>query len=379
MTVTDVANGALVLEDGRLFFGQLRGATPADAAAGEVVFHTGMTGYPEIITDPSYCGQIVTLTAPHIGNVGMPAGDDESGGAQVAGLIVRKLCRTRSGARASIDLEEYLRQQGIRCLEGIDTRALTRHLRIQGAVRGRITPLPENRTNLRAWLRETLGEVKKQDAMVGAELVSRVGARDLRHLPAYGGGGRGHIALLDMGSKLSIAEELRQRGCDISIVPHDASLEDILALKPDALMLSNGPGDPAACLHPIGVVRQLLGKMPIVGICLGHQILALAAGAKSYKLPFGHHGANHPVQDVSTGSVAITSQNHGFSIDESSLRGTSFNVSHRSLYDGTVEGIRSLGLRAMSVQYHPEAAPGPHDALAIFDEFLRQWGRRNAA
>jgi carbamoyl-phosphate synthase small subunit len=182
-----------------------------------------------------------------------------------------------------------------------------------------------------------------------------------------------------MGSKFSIAKELRQRGCDISIVPHDASLEDILALQADALMLSNGPGDPAACLQPIGVVRQLLGRMPIVGICLGHQILALAAGARSYKLPFGHHGANHPVQDVSTGCVAITSQNHGFSIDESSLRGTGFGVSHRSLYDGTVEGIRSLGLRAMSVQYHPEAAPGPHDALAIFEEFLRQWGRPNAA
>lgn len=371
------ADGALVLEDGRIFFGRKRGALDA-SVEGEVVFHTGMTGYPEILTDPSYRGQIVTLTAPHIGNVGMPDGDEESDAAQVAGLIVRRLCRNRSGARPSQDFEAFLQAQGILCLEGLDTRALTRHIRTAGAVRARVEDVPRSRTRLAAWARESVERVRAQRGMEGLELASSVGGTQFHQLMPIGPP-RGHVALLHLGAKRSIAEELQRRGCLVSVLPHDASAEDILNLRADGLLVSNGPGDPAACRQPIAVVRQLLGRVPVAGICLGHQILALAAGARSYKLPFGHHGANHPVQELTTGAVAITSQNHGFSIDEKSLVGTGFAVSHRSLYDGTVEGVKSLGLQALSVQYHPEAAPGPHDARNIFDGFLRLWERPHAA
>ena len=368
-TSTLQPRAALILEDGRVFLGRGFGELRREAA-GEVVFHTGMTGYPEILTDPSYRGQIVTFTAPHIGNVGMPHGDDESGDLRVAGLIVRRLSTHRSGARPSSDLAAVCRERGVPGLSEIDTRALTLHLRERGALRGRIAVLPASESEWDAWFRQQIGLVREQPSMEGRELASQVSARNREHLTAHGARLH-HIGLLHLGAKDSIVEQLRQRGCSVTVLPHSTTAQQILELRLDGLLLSNGPGDPAACGETVATVTELLGRLPILGICLGHQILALAAGATTFKLPFGHHGANHPVQDLRDQCVAITSQNHGFAVDETSLSRTDFVVTHRSLYDGTVEGMRCDRLRAASVQYHPEAAPGPHDARNVFDQFLQ--------
>ncbi len=374
----------LALEDGTIArgaaFGCLRGE-----GVGEVVFHTGMTGYPEILTDPSYCGQIVLLTYPHAGNYGMPDGDGESSRVQVAGLVVRELCRSRSGARRSARLEQVLEEAGVLAVEGVDTRMITRRLRTRGALRGVLALLPPavaaSPADEQGFGAALMERARAIPLMEGSELTTRVTLSAPEVLEPTAGPPRLCLAALHFGAKRSILAHFVAAGCRVTLLPASASAEQVLDTRPDGVLLSNGPGDPAACSSAVAATRALLGRLPIFGICLGHQILALAAGARTYKLPFGHHGANHPVRDERTGQVSITSQNHGFSVDAASLSGTSMRVTHRSLFDGTVEGIASDELRAYAVQYHPEAAPGPHDAVPLMDEFLarlahpRPWER----
>lgn len=361
---------ALALEDGTVLRGEGFGAIAA-GGGGEVVFHTGMTGYPEILTDPSYRGQIVVLTYPHAGNYGMPHGDGESPRVQVSALVVRELCRQRSGARPAAELHAVLSAAGVPGLAGIDTRALTRRLRQQGALRGVVAGEPPGTDGEDpAWTHALVARARALPAMEGSELTAAVTLARPEVLPAAGGAPRARLTALHFGAKRSILEHFVRAGCEVTVMPADTRAEQVRATRPDGVLLSNGPGDPAACTRAIETTRELLGTVPIFGICLGHQILGLAAGARTYKLSFGHHGANHPVRDERTGAVQITSQNHGFAIDESSLRGTSFGVSHRSLFDRTVEGIASDERRAWAVQYHPEAAPGPHDAAPLMDAFL---------
>ncbi len=372
---------ALALENGSVRLGNAFGAIEG-GMRGEVVFHTGMSGYPEILTDPSYRGQIVVHTYPHLGNHGMPEGDDESGRVQVAGVIALRLCRHPSGVRPARRLEEVLQQAGVMGLEGIDTRALTLELRARGSLRGvveRVDPAHVRGGILaRRRAEELVSKARALPPMEGQDLVTGRQASGPRVLeprsladPVTGGSSSAvEIVLLDFGVKGSIVQQLRARGCRVRILPAGVSSGEVLSHRPHGVVLSNGPGDPAACTRPIETARKLLGRVPMLGICLGHQILALAAGAGTRKLPFGHHGANHPVREEATGRIAITSQNHGFAVVEESLRGTPLRVSHRSLYDGTVEGVVGAAWRVQGVQYHPEAAPGPHDAREIFDRFL---------
>jgi carbamoyl-phosphate synthase small subunit len=330
-----------------------------------------MTGYPEILTDPSYRGQIVVLTYPHAGNYGMPHGDAESPRVQVSALVVRELCRERSGARPADELDAVLRAAGILGIEGIDTRALTRRLRQQGALRGVVAAAPAGAVGDGAdWARSLVERARALPHMEGSQLTTAVTLERPEVLRPGGGAPRARLTALHFGAKRSILAHFVRAGCEVTVLPADASAEQVEATHPDGILLSNGPGDPAACTRAIQTTRALLGAVPIFGICLGHQILGLAAGARTYKLSFGHHGANHPVRDERTGAVQITSQNHGFAIEEASLAHTGFHVSHRSLFDRTVEGIASDERRAWAVQYHPEAAPGPHDATPLMDAFL---------
>jgi carbamoyl-phosphate synthase small subunit len=358
----------LVLADGTVFEGVPYGAR--GATTGEVVFTTTMTGYQEVLTDPSYCGQIVTMTAPQIGNVGVNREDTEAVGdaPRVAGFVVRDASPIASSWRAEETLDAYLARYGVVGISGVDTRKLTRHLRDHGSQNGAIgVESPEAR----------LRRARAAPDMNGLDLVQRVTPKE-----RYGWTeGRGvwatspprapehNVVVFDYGIKRNILRCLVDSGCKLTVVPASTGAADVLALRPDGIFLSNGPGDPAAVAYAVETLKGLVGKTPIFGICLGHQLLALALGAKTYKLKFGHRGANQPVKDLATGRVEITTQNHGFCVDLSTLpSGTS--STHVHLNDGTSEGLSIPSLRAFSVQYHPEAAAGPHDSLYMFDRFV---------
>ena len=346
----------LALEDGRCFRGRAFGAEKE--AEGEVVFNTALTGYQEVLTDPSYRGQMVAMTCPHIGNYGIIPGDDESRRVWVEAFIVKEACRVPSNFRSAGDLDSHLKAQGVPGIEGIDTRALTRHLREKGALKAVLSSAEPDEKKLAA-------RAKASPGLDGRDLV-----RDVTCEKAHSYGerrGRPLCVAYDFGAKRQIFEELSRR-FDLEVVPAAETADAVLGRRPAAVFLSNGPGDPAALGYIVRNVRDMLGRVPIVGICLGHQILAQALGGKTYKLKFGHHGANHPVQDVKGRGVDITSQNHSFAVDPESLPDGAL-VTHLSLNDGTCEGLRSEDPAVFSVQYHPEASPGPHDARHLFDEF----------
>jgi carbamoyl-phosphate synthase small subunit len=374
-------DAVLVLEDGRVFPGRSFGAE--GEVTGEVVFATGMTGYQEVLTDPSYAGQIVTMTVPHIGNTGVNLLDREAEHPYVAGFLVRAYSDDYSSWRARNGLSQYLKQHNIIALTDIDTRALTRHIRSAGAMRAVIST---ERDDVAA-----LAELARSSApMVGLDLASGVGTRAIYRwtegtpieweaalgepTPIAGAirrpGDRAfHVVAYDFGLKRNILRKLVDHGCHVTVVPSDTSAAEALDLKPDGIFLSNGPGDPAVLPYAVRNVNQLLGKAPMFGICLGHQLMGLAVGGETFKLPYGHHGSNHPVKDLRDGHVQITSQNHGFAVAAESLP-DDVAITHRNLNDGTVEGLRHNRYPAFSVQYHPEAAPGPHDADPLFTEFI---------
>jgi carbamoyl-phosphate synthase small subunit len=352
--------GYLVLEDGTVFAGEGFGAQ--GAVAGEVVFNTGMTGYQEVLTDPSYFGQIVAMTYPLIGNYGINPADFESRAPWVRGFIVKELCDEPSHWQAVKSLSLYLAENGIPGLAGIDTRALTRHLRNHGTLRGVIATAD----------REAAPEQIARWVAEARAFTLHDHVRQVTTPQPYRIFGDGHrVVVVDYGAKESILRCLTARNCDLVVVPATAGVQDILDLNPDGVMLTNGPGDPTDVPQAIATVRDLLayGKLPIFGICLGHQILSLAMGGKTFKLKYGHRGANHPVKDYLTNRVYITSQNHGYAVDEQSLP-ADVVVTHRNLNDGTVEGLMHLHQPVFSVQYHPEAAPGPEESRYLFDRFL---------
>ncbi len=368
----------LALEDGSVFTGESFGA-PGEVD-GEVVFNTSMTGYQEILTDPSYRGQIVAMTYPEIGNYGVNEEDTESRRPHLAGFIVRENSRVASNFRAKGSLEDYLKKHGIVGMEGIDTRRLVRRIRSQGAMKGVLSTIELDDARL-------VAKAKASPGLVGRDLVREVAPKtscewseDLGPWAELAGNGERatqpsgdahqplHVVALDFGMKWNIARHLSERGCRVTILPGTATVEEVLALNPDGVFLSNGPGDPEPLFYAIETIRQLLGKKPIFGICLGHQLLGLASGAKTYKLKFGHRGANQPVLNTVSGRVEITSQNHGFSVDEKSLP-EDVEVTHRNLNDDTVAGMRHRRHPAFSVQYHPEASAGPHDSHYLFDQF----------
>lgn len=349
--------GILALEDGTVFKGEAFGAQ--GERWGEVVFNTGMTGYQEILTDPSYCGQIVVMTYPLIGNYGINREDFEACRSYVRGFVVREACAVPSNWRAGYRLSDYLAREGIIGLSGIDTRALTRHLRNFGTMRGVIATGEVDE-------QELVAKARSCPHLTGQPLVLEVATKEPYVLEGNGF----HVVLVDLGSKLNIIRRLRERNCRITVVPPTTGAAEIIQLNPDGVLLSNGPGDPVDATYAINTARELIGRIPLFGICLGHQIIALALGAKTYKMKFGHRGVNHPVKDLATGRVYITSHNHGFAVDEESLKGLPVVVSHRNLNDNTVEGIRHQYLPVFSVQYHPEASPGPLDSDYIFDQFI---------
>ncbi|PJA52273.1 MAG: carbamoyl phosphate synthase small subunit [Candidatus Marinimicrobia bacterium CG_4_9_14_3_um_filter_48_9] len=349
----------LVLSNGKFFRGTVFGS--AGETIGEVCFNTSMTGYQEILTDPSYCGQIVTMTYPHIGNYGVNPEDMESDRIQVAGFVVREGSETPSNFRATQSLPEFLREREIVGIQGIDTRALTRLIRDEGAMNGIISAIDLDPESL-------LKKVRQAPSMTGQDLARVVTRQSSEIWKANHDAASFKVVAVDFGIKYNILRQLADHGCETTIVPAQTSAQDILALNPDGIFLSNGPGDPAAVSYAIETVRHLLGKKPVFGICLGHQILALARGAKTYKLKFGHRGGNHPVKHLATGKIEITSQNHGFAVDVDSLPNT-IEPTHWNLNDQTLEGFRCTDLPAFSVQYHPEASPGPHDARYLFQDF----------
>ncbi len=363
----------LCLADGTVYEGIAWGAT--GIATGEVVFTTGMTGYEEVLTDPSYCGQIVTMTAPQIGNTGINPEDTESvaGVPQVAGFIVRDASLNASNYRATETLDQYLARHGIVAITGIDTRALTRHLRDQGSQNGAIgTAAPE----------VLVRKAREAPSMLGQDLVKRVTPKEpyafSESLGAWSTkptrSPERHVVAIDLGLKRNILRCLVDSGCRLTVVPATAKADQILSLRPDGVFISNGPGDPAPVAYTIDTLKGLLGKTPLFGICLGHQLLALALGATTYKLKFGHRGVNQPVLDKTTGKIEITTQNHGFAVDLGSLEGRA-ETTHLHLNDNTSEGLAVPGLNAFSVQYHPEAAAGPHDALYLFERFTNMIDR----
>ena len=360
----------LVLRDGRVFRGQALGAD--GETSGEVIFNTAMSGYQEILTDPSYRGQIVTMTYPMIGNYGINDEDVESRRPWVNGLIVKEASAYPSSWRGRVSLDEYLKAHGIVGLQSIDTRALTRHLRDHGSQDGIISSVELDVERLRE-------RARGLPRIVGRDLVKEVTvAAPFGWSEGEWKRERGYVApppprfnviAYDAGIKLNILRQLRTAGCEVTVVPADTRVEEVLERRPDGVFLSNGPGDPEGVPYLVESVRGLIGKVPIFGICLGHQILGLAAGGRTYKLSFGHHGANHPVRDLATGRVEITSQNHNFAVDPASLAGRGWEPSHLNLNDDTCEGLRHRELPVFCVQYHPEASPGPHDANYLFGRF----------
>lgn len=350
----------LLLEDGTSFTGESFGFL--GETFGEVVFNTSMTGYQEILTDPSYAGQIVTMTYPHIGNYGVNSSDIESRHPFVEGFIVREGAGFYSNFRAEKSLEDYLIRYKIVGIQGIDTRALTKHIRLEGAMKGVISTGDLKIVSLGKRL-------KKHPSLIGRDLVKVVTIKK-PYLWEGSQDNKFKVVLLDYGAKYNIVRELVGSGCQVTVVPAAMGAQQILKLKPDGVMLSNGPGDPAPVKYAVETVRGLLGKVPIFGICLGHQLLGLALGGKTYKLKFGHHGSNHPVMNLKTKQVEITSQNHGFAVDAEIAEGSRVEITHVNLNDQTVEGLRCLDIPAFSVQYHPEASPGPHDSKYLFKEFV---------
>jgi carbamoyl-phosphate synthase small subunit len=364
-------SGYVLLEDGTRFDGDLCGA--ARAVTGEVVFNTAMTGYQEAVTDPSYAGQIITFTYPLIGNYGTSSKAMESDRIHARAVIMRDAKNGEDVATAERGWLDWLEDCGVTGVTGVDTRALVRHIRDQGAMRGGVFPaeLPE---------REAREAVAAEPAMAGADLAGTVTpAEPIRFQ------GRGpHVVGIDTGIKLSIIRQLRERGCRVTLLPCGSTPAEVLAEEPDLVFLANGPGDPAALDHIVATVRELVGKRPVIGICLGHQLLCRAVGLETFKLPFGHRGANHPVKDLASGRIDITSQNHGFAVlgpggdrtiegDEPVCWETDFGaaeLTHLNLYDRTVEGLALRDVPGCTVQYHPEAGPGPHDARYLFDRFL---------
>ncbi len=354
----------LALEDGRVFRGHSFGAE--GEVCGEVVFNTSLSGYQEILTDPSYAGQIVVMTYPHIGNYGMNLEDEESGTPVVQGFVSREFSAFTSNWRALESLESYLRRHGIVSISEVDTRALVRHIRSRGAMRGIISSLDPDGVKL-------VERAREAPRMLGRDLASSVSCRAPYSWPDPPGppSERFKVLAFDFGIKRTILANLARSGCRIVVVPARTSAEDALSMRPDGVFLSNGPGDPAPLTYAIDTVRRLMGKVPLFGICLGHQIMGLALDGKSYKLKFGHRGANQPVKNVMTGRVEITAQNHGFAVDVDSLNPRRVTPTHFNLNDQTLEGIRHLQVPAFSVQYHPEASPGPHDSHYLFTEFKR--------
>lgn len=369
---SNMTTAKLALEDGTVFTGLAFGAE--GEVDGEVVFNTSMTGYQEILTDPSYRGQIITMTYPEIGNYGVNVEDVESHKPHLAGFIVRESSRIASNFRCDGDLDAYLKQHGIVGLAEIDTRALVRRIRIHGAMKGVLSTLDLDDASL-------VEKAKASPGLVGRDLVREVlpdqprqweeGLSRWAKLPGAADSLNSdelHVVALDFGMKWNIARHLQDVGCRVTILPGTASASEVLAKQPDGVFLSNGPGDPEPLEYAINAIRELLGQKPIFGICLGHQLFALASGAKTFKLKFGHRGANQPVQNLDTGAVEITAQNHGFAVEESTLPDR-LEITHRNLNDDTIAGLRHRELPAFSVQYHPEASSGPHDSEYLFKQF----------
>jgi carbamoyl-phosphate synthase small subunit len=380
--------GAPVSSD-TILAAQKAGGLARDRGYGEVVFNTSITGYQEILTDPSYYGQMVVMTNPHIGNTGVNRDDPESAHPWCAGFIVHEVSETPSNWRAMSALDAYLKESGIPGIFGMDTRALTRHLRSSGVVRGVILPASE-RAKARELLaklpqfegRDLIGEVTTREAYrwphkkAGEQKLLKVGEKEIPVIdPSKRPTKRHKVVALDFGVKWNLLRSLHALGCDIEVLPASATAEEILARKPDGVFLSNGPGDPAAAPYAAETVRSLVGKVPMFGVCMGHQILSLAKGAKTYKLKFGHRGANQPVLDVAEGRVEITSQNHGYAVEEKTLP-PDMSVTHVHLNDRTVAGVEVKGADAFSVQYHPEACPGPHDSRVLFERFIAMMDKR---
>jgi carbamoyl-phosphate synthase small subunit len=350
----------LVLEDGRIFEGTSFGV-PGERY-GEVVFNTGMTGYQEVLTDPSYEGQIVVMTYPLIGNYGINEKDSESRSIWLEGFVINELCRKPSNWRSEKDLDSFLKEYNIMGIEGIDTRALTKHIREAGAMKAVISTIDQD-------IQSLIEKVKVSPDLIGRDLVREVTCEKPYIMAEKGDI---HVVVLDYGLKYSILEQLINVGCRITIVPAYTTAGDVMKLRPDGVLLSNGPGDPAAVTYAVDTVRDLLdiGTLPIFGICLGHQLIGLALGGNTYKLKFGHHGENHPVKDMITGKIDITVQNHGFCVDIASLDKETIEITHMNLNDNTLEGMRHRELPLFSVQFHPEAGPGPHDARHLFGRFV---------
>ena len=345
----------LVLEDGSVYKGYGIGADIE--MAGEVVFNTAMTGYQETLSDPSYNGQIITITYPLIGNYGINRDDYETINPSIKGIVTREICRKPSNFRKEFTLDEVLKDLNIPGISGIDTRSLTKKIREHGTIKGIITGIEKDAQKVAESLRKNnlptnqIEQVSTKKAFLSSGLGKRV-------------------VLIDLGMKSGIMRELNLRGCDIIVMPHDASAKEILRQKPDGIMLSNGPGDPVDVPETISTIKDLIGKVPIFGICMGHQLISLACGAKTYKLKFGHRGANQPVKNLLTGKVDITAQNHGYAVDIDSLKDTDLELTHIAVNDGTCEGVRHKKYSVFSVQYHPEASPGPHDPNYLFDQFI---------